>query len=256
MDGLSSKVDSLNEYLRSHAPLVIALSGGTDSQTLLALAKKADISVAAVCVDTGLQPAEELLAAEKYAEEQEIPYIKISSDFLAIPEIVANHSDRCYHCKHHMMTMITEWATDHGYSSVADGSHADDDPSLRPGMKALEDLNVISPFATCGIGRDTIRVLAGKVNVTIRPPSSCLATRIPVGTKLTPQLLHSIEKAESLLQKKLSGKIRVRILTDSDARAEIETEDPEIFLWNDCIERVKKCGFDSVTVRYLGEPDL
>lgn len=256
MDGLSSKVNSLNECLRSHAPLVIALSGGTDSQTLLALAKKAEISVAAVCVETGLQSAEELVATETFAQEQEIPYTILSSDFLAIPEIAANLPDRCYHCKHHMMSMITEWARDHGYSFVADGTHADDDPSLRPGMKALEELTIISPFVACGFSRDTIRKLAGKLHVTIRPPTSCLATRIPVGTKLTPSMLQNIEKAESLLQKKLSGKIRVRVLTGNGAQAEIETEDPEIFLWNDCIELVKKCGFDCVTVRYLGEPDL
>ena len=251
MDSFSSKVDSLNEYLRSHAPLVIALSGGTDSQTLLAFAKKADIDVTAVCVDTGLQSAEELRAAETFAQEHEIPYTILSSDFFAVPEIVRNLPDRCYHCKHHMMTLITEWATEHGYSYVADGTHADDDPTLRPGMKALKELRILSPFAECDIGRDTILKLAERLHVTIRPPSSCLATRVPTNMKLTPSILQNIENAESLLQKQLSGKIRVRVLTGSGAQAEIETEDPKIFLRNDCIELVKKCGFDTVAVRHL-----
>ena len=256
MDGLISKVDVLNEYLRSHTPLVIALSGGTDSQTLLAIAKQTKINVAAVYVDNGLQAAEELKAAETFAREHEIPYTILSSDFLAIPEIAGNLPDRCYHCKHHMMTMITEWATDHGYPYVADGTHIDDDSSRRPGMKALKELHILSPFAACDIGRETIQILAEQLHVTIRSPSSCLATRVPINMKLTPTILQNIERAESLIQQKLSGKIRVRVLTGSGTQAEIETEDPEIFIRDDCITTVQKCGFDVVTVRYIGEQNL
>jgi len=256
MDRLSSKVDSLNEYLHSHEPLVIALSGGTDSQTLLAIAKKSGIKVAAVCVDTGLQSKEELQAAETFAQEHNIPYTILTSDFLAFPEIAGNLPDRCYHCKHHMMTMIREWATEHESPHVADGSHTDDDPTLRPGIKALKELHILSPFAACDIDRETIHELAEQLHIPIRPPSSCLATRVSTNMKLTPTILQNIEKAESLLQEKLSGKIRVRVLNGNFAQAEIETDDPKIFIRNDCIDLVKKCGFEDVTVRYIGEPHL
>jgi len=155
-----------------------------------------------------------------------------------------------------MMTMITKWATDNGYSYVADGSHTDDDPLLRPGIKALQELHILSPFKACDIERETIHKRAEQLHIITYPPSSCLATRVSTGVKLTPTILLNIEKAESLLRKKLSGKIRVRILTGNDTQAEIETEDPKIFLMDDSVALVKNCGFDVVTVRYIGEPQL
>ncbi len=240
--------DCLSGILKGYAPLVVALSGGTDSMVLLAAARKANIRVAAVAVDTGLNPAGELARARAIAMLLRVPFEVLHLDMLALEEVRTNSPRRCYVCKRAMMEAIAGWAADHGFGMVADGTNADDDPSDRPGMRALEELGVLSPFVRCRMGKEEISVLAGELGIEVIPSSSCMATRFLGHTPLSPERIERVRKAEALLRGDVRGRLRVR---DMDGHAVIEADAVEYPAIRRKMKEIEALGFASV--RLAGE---
>ncbi|MBP2144663.1 uncharacterized protein J2129_000117 [Methanofollis sp. W23] len=238
--------DCLLTYLRAHAPLVVALSGGTDSAVLLAVAVTAGVKVAAVTVDTGLVPAEEVEVAARTARACGVRHETLSVEMCAQEAVRENTPERCYVCKRTMMERVIEWARAHGYQYVADGTHADDVPEGRPGMRALAELGVFSPFAACGIGRDEIRRLADILGVEVRPSSSCMATRIPEGATVTAGAMRRAYEAEELLRRAgIPGRVRVRV---SGRSARVEVPEGYRGQVRSLVPDIKTVGFDEVEV--------
>ncbi len=165
---------------------------------------------------------------------------------LSIPEVRENLPNRCYVCKREMMQAIIREAEHYGYPVVADGTHAGDLPEDRPGMTALRELGIVSPFAEAGMGKDDIVALAADLEIPVRPPSSCLATRIPAGLPLTRECLEMAGRAEALLRGVVTGMLRVRCV---DLRAFIEADPSEHPLIIPLLPEIKRLGFtDAVLV--------
>lgn len=235
----------LREMLKAHEPVAIALSGGTDSMVLLAFAVHHGVTVSAVSADTGLNPAGELIRAAEIAGSLGIPHKILTIDVLRIPEVRNNSRTRCYLCKKAMMGELQKWALESGFLHVADGTHADDDPAGRPGMKALSDLGIISPFAECGIGKEMIKTLAGELGVPLISSSSCLATRFPEDEILTEEKLEQIRSAEELLGRHITGRLRVRYLNNT---AIIETLQDEYNTAQKYADQLMAFGFCKVEI--------
>ncbi|QSZ67938.1 TIGR00268 family protein [Methanofollis aquaemaris] len=238
--------DCLRTYLRAHAPLVVALSGGTDSAVLLAAAVRAGVEVAAVTVATGLVPPEEVEVAAGVARTLGVRHETLSVEMLAREAVRENTPERCYVCKRAMMEQVIAWGKAHGYHYVADGTHAGDDPAGRPGVRALAELGVLSPFAACGIGREELLALAAAWGVEVRPSSSCMATRIPTGITVTAEAMRRAREAEEFLRRAgIPGRIRVRV-SGRSARIEVPAgyEEQARVL----IAGVRAVGFDEVEV--------
>ncbi|NYT05600.1 MAG: ATP-dependent sacrificial sulfur transferase LarE [Methanomicrobiales archaeon] len=233
------------DRLSSAAPVVIAVSGGTDSLLLLAIAAANGIPAAAVTVDTGMNPPGECRRAERIAHRLSIPFHVLAVDMLALPAVAGNADDRCYRCKYRMMEAIAAWATAHGYATVVDGTHADDAAGTRPGMRALAELGIASPFKECGIGKEEIRSMAGDFGIPIVPSSSCLATRFPAGTPVSRDGLERVRRAERLLRRRVRGHLRVRVSGD---RATVECEAGECSRASGMIGELLGLGFASVTI--------
>jgi uncharacterized protein len=233
-------------YLKNREPVVVALSGGTDSTVLLACAKFDGVQVAAVTVDTGLNPAGELEDAENIAAELSVPFHVIREDMLDYPEIEKNAQNRCYICKRHMMEAVIRWAEKSRYKMVADGTNADDDPEDRPGIAALEELGITSPFRECGIGKAEIATLARELGVEGTPSSSCMATRFPENTPVTKENVNRVREAEALLRNAgVAGRLRVRFLKGS---VRIEAEPSQYQKILPVIDQIKDIGFLDVQV--------
>ena len=233
---------SLRTILKENTPALIALSGGTDSMTLLASFVKEGLPVSAATVRSEFTPPEEIVRAELFARKLGVEWRVIDVSVLSDEHLRSNPEDRCYLCKKQIMQTLL-FAADG--KTVCDGTHADDADEERPGKKALKELGIVSPFALCGIGKRGIISIAKELGVTVYPASSCLATRIPFGEEITEENLKKIAEAEFFLREKgIKGTLRVRL---SLGHAIIETEKNERSNAELYTDDLKTFGFSSIT---------
>lgn len=192
---------NLPEYFAQTPEAAIAFSGGVDSAYLLYVALQSGARVRAYYVKSAFQPQFELDDAMKLAGQLQADMQIIVADVLAAEIIAANPPDRCYHCKKIIFEAIAEAAGEDGFTVLLDGTNASDEEGDRPGMRALRELSVQSPLRICGLTKEEIRCLSREAGLFTwdKPAYACLATRIPVGEKITEQKLSATEAAEDYL---------------------------------------------------------
>lgn len=187
------------EFFSKYPNVVVAFSGGVDSAVLLSMALKYSKSVKVIFVKTEFQPEFELEDAKKFCDSQGIKLNVIYVNILDIDTITVNNPLRCYYCKKMIFDRICNLAGED--EVVIDGTNADDDVNERPGYKALQELGVLSPLRICGFTKKMIRDYAKNNLISLwnKPSYSCLATRIPVYTKITENNLNLTDKSEQVL---------------------------------------------------------
>ena len=214
----------LDEFFARNPRVAVAYSGGVDSSYLLYAALTAGCDIRAYFIKSQFQPEFELNDAMRLAEELGAPLIVRALDALRDPAIARNPADRCYRCKTMIMSEIWQLARADGYSVLCDGTNADDSDADRPGMRAIRELGVVSPLRDCGVTKADIRRLSKQAGLFTydKPSYACLATRIPTGTAITPELLGRVERAENSLLKMGFSDFRVRFLPPDIARIQIQ----------------------------------
>lgn len=192
---------TLQEFFAKNTKVAIAFSGGVDSTYLLYAAKKYAKEVCAYYVKSEFQPRFEFKDASRLAEELCANMKVLELKVLSVSTVRENPADRCYHCKKAIFHAITKAARADGYTVLLDGTNASDDAEDRPGMRALEELSVLSPLRICGLTKQQIRQLSKEAGLFTwdKPAYACLATRIPTGETITPQKLLATETAEDYL---------------------------------------------------------
>ena len=208
---------TLNEFFNEYPRVALAFSGGVDSAYRLASAVRAGAEVKAYYVKSAFQPEFELQDALRLAEELKAPMQVLPADVLCDPKITENPGNRCYYCKQRIFRRILEAAREDGYSVILDGTNASDDSADRPGMRALEELRVLSPLRLCGLTKDQIREESRKAGLFTwdKPAYACLATRIPAGERITAEKLAHTEQAEAYLFSLGFRDFRVRSMGDA-----------------------------------------
>ncbi len=193
--------EALSDFFKAHTRVALAFSGGTDSSYLLYAAKKSGCDVHAYYIHSQFQPEFELKDAHRLADQLGAEMTVIQLDALANPKVVENPADRCYYCKHTLFETLTARAKADGYDLLIDGTNASDDAGDRPGMKALQELAVVSPLRDCGITKDMVRKYARLADLFTwdKPAYACLATRVPTGQAISAEMLQKIERAENAL---------------------------------------------------------
>ncbi len=208
--------------------ILIAFSGGVDSSLLLMIAcEKARLhgtKVYAVTAHTKLHPMGDVEVAKKVAAEAGAEHRVVYIDELSEAGIENNPIDRCYKCKRTIFTGIVEMAQKMGIRYMLDGTNEDDMHVYRPGIKALKELNIISPLADNMITKKEVRELAEQYNVSVadRPSTPCMATRLPYGVKLDYELLERIDKGEQFIRKLGFYNVRLRVHRNV-ARIEVDS---------------------------------
>lgn len=206
---------------------MVALSGGVDSSVLLALAHKTIPGhVVAITAATPFVASDEIAQARMTARALGVEHVVARIPLLKNSGLTANTRTRCYICKHQVFRHMRKIAQEHR-ARVMDASNYSDTRDFRPGLEALRELGVISPFIIARMTKPEIRALAKQNGLAVwnKPANACLATRIPYGTRITPRLLKRIEQAEKYLRRLGMHLVRVR---DHGAIARIEV-DPEDF---------------------------
>lgn len=207
----------LTQFFAEHPSVALAFSGGVDSAYLLYAAIQSGARVRAYYVRTAFQPEFEYEDACRLARELGAEMTTIPLDVLCDSTITANPANRCYYCKRRIFTAITQTAAADGFTVLLDGTNASDQVSDRPGMKALEELRVLSPLRMCGLTKAKIRELSREAGLFThdKPAYACLATRIPTGVTITAEALKRTEICEGyLMQLGFSG-FRIRLMGDA-----------------------------------------
>ncbi len=223
----------LEEFFKEYPKVAIAFSGGCDSAYLTYAALKYAREVKAYYVKTAFQPEFELEDALKFAKEYALDLSVIECDILSVQDVANNPSNRCYFCKNQIFGKILGKANEDGYTTILDGTNASDDASDRPGMKALEEMKVISPLRLCNLSKRDIRELSKAAGLFTwdKPAYACLATRVPEGTQITKEILKKTEKAEAYLASLGLTNFRVRY-RDGDALIQIAEGQQDLYEQN------------------------
>jgi len=223
-----SKEERLYSYLKALNSTAVAFSGGVDSALLLYAAHEAlGEQALAVTVASAFTPKRETDSTREFCEKYGIRQVTVTINPLDIKEIRRNPKDRCYYCKRVLLGAAVKAAEDNGITTMLDGTNADDAGDFRPGMRAVEELGVKSPFKELGFTKAGIRELAKNKGLSVwdKPADACLATRIARGDEITAEKLERIEGSEQLLRSLGFSQIRVRCFGEI---AVIETQPRDI----------------------------
>lgn len=246
-----TKLETLVELLDSLSPVAIGYSGGVDSAFLAAVcARRLPDRAALFHLVTPLAGTPERVAYERDAQRFGLPLVEIELDPLALPQVAANPTDRCYHCKQAGFALLADEARRRGYKTVVDGSNADDAGDFRPGMRALAELSVHSPLLESGWRKQEERELLRTWGLEVwnLPAGACLATRIPCGEPLTAAKLELVRACEDELHacglthvraRLIAGVLHIQMSADDLALLGIEPGGP---LPADLAGRLRKAG--------------
>ncbi len=221
------KWDLLQSRLAEMKTAVIAYSGGVDSAVLLRTA--ADVmgpELIAVTAVSETYPPGELDSAVAFARTLGIHHLIIPGTELEHEEFMRNGPDRCYHCKKDLFGSLRRLAESEGIAFILDGTNADDLHDHRPGRRASEELAVRSPLAEAGLTKDEIRRRAKTLMLPMwdKPSLACLSSRIPYGTRITLDLLRTVQAAEDVVRRAGVRQVRVRHHGDT-ARIEVAKDE-------------------------------
>lgn len=214
--------EKLKDFFRINGRIALAFSGGCDSAYLLYAALACGARVRAYYVRSAFQPAFELSDAQRLAQTLGADLCVLDVDVLADDRVRKNPAQRCYYCKQQIFGAVLQAAKQDGFACVMDGTNASDDADDRPGMRALAEMQVLSPLRSCGIDKAQVRALSREAGLFTwnKPAYACLATRIPTGTQIERLDLARVEHAEAVLEKMGFAGFRLR-LTPKGARLEL-----------------------------------
>ena len=245
------KEQALTERIKAAGKLAVAFSGGVDSTYLLYKAHEVlGDDCIAVTVRSRVITDEEFERTVSFCRRTGVKQIILDFDVFATPGFADNPPDRCYHCKKKIFGSILKAAE--GYAA-ADGSNADDTGDYRPGMRAVEELGIISPLLEAGLTKSDIRTLSREAGLDTwdHPSAACLASRFAYGEKITGEGLDRVAAAERFIRELGFEGIRVRVHGDI-ARIEASTDDISLLAYErarkEISSELKRLGFKYVTM--------
>lgn len=231
---------------------MIAFSGGIDSSTLLYISVEVlgRDNVIAGTIKSPLFPQYEFEEAKRFCNQLGVEQIVVEED---IAPLANNPPERCYICKKITYSRLWEEARKRGIEFLLDGTNTDDLSDYRPGLRAMEELGVRSPFAEAGMGKEEVRLLAKESGLPNwdKPPSPCLATRIPFGEAITEEKLRMVELGERFIKSLGVREVRVRCHNNGQlARIEVpKKEMDKIYDEKErIVEELQRIGFRFVAL--------
>ena len=242
----NNKLTKVIDILKAMQSALLAYSGGVDSTFLLKAIRMAGIKSLAVTASSEIIPFPEVSAAQEIAKGLGVRH-KVLERGAFTEDFLSNTPERCFFCKSELFNNLTDIALSEGLRFVLDGSNRDDLMDCRPGQKAVSKYHVRSPLVEAGFSKSEIREFSRQLGLPTwnKPSSSCLATRIPYGRRITSETLKRIERSEDFIRSLGFHQIRVR---DHGYVARIEIGEDEIAL----ILKPERRKSISETLRSLG----
>ena len=195
---------ALETLLRDRAgPLAIAVSGGLDSLTLMAVADRVrQDGTRALHATSPAVPEEATGRVQALATQLGWDLQIITAGEFDDPDYRKNPLNRCYFCKSNLFGAMSA-ATSRAATgaTLATGTNLDDLGDFRPGLTAARERAVWQPYVEAGVGKDAIRAIARAEDlpeVADLPAQPCLASRIETGIAIRAEdlaFVHRIERA-------------------------------------------------------------
>jgi uncharacterized protein len=254
----ATKLNALEERLRSLGSLMVAYSGGVDSAFLAAVAHRIlGNRMLAVLADSPSLARRDMEQARAFAETHGIPLRIIQTEELENPEYQRNDANRCFHCKTELFEGMKKVGAELGFKDIAYGMNADDRRDYRPGQRAAEEHEVLAPLAEAGLTKEEIRSLAKGAGYTLwdRPAAPCLSSRVEYGRTVTREVLEQIERGEESLRQLGFREFRVRHHGEI-ARVEISRSEMSRAMTMEMMDEIsaelRKAGFKYVALDCTG----
>jgi len=246
----------LEAVVRSYGPTLTAFSGGVDSTLVAVVAARVhgERALAVTGVSASLASSEREHATQ-LASELGLRHRLIDTHELARPGYRQNAGDRCYHCKTELFERLRELAAAEGFAAIASGDNLDDLGDHRPGLRAATEHEVRKPLIEAQLGKAMIRAIASQLGLPNhqKPAAPCLASRVPAGTRVSPEILAQIEAAEAGVRGLGFAEFRVR---HHGELARIELPIAELTRAVECrvelLAAVKRAGYLFVAVDLAG----
>ena len=246
------KLEQLKIILKTYPSAVVAYSAGVDSTFLAVVAHQVlGENMLAVTAVSPTYPGEQLDEAKAIATQFGFRHQVIHTNEFEEPDFVANPPNRCYYCKLSLLKDLRKLADEQGFQEVLDGANVDDLSDYRPGHQAVKEVGVRSPLQEAGMTKADIREYSQQLGLPTwnKPAYACLASRVPYGTKITPEILGRIGRAEQFLYS--LGFIEVRVRDHFPvARIEVGKEQMEE-AWtqrNPIAAKLHELGYSFVTL--------
>ena len=237
----------MNKYIGKNNPLIRngTSQAGRILQALLPSSVKID----------GQSVADTLEFAKKY----DITHLVIERNPLNDEDFRVNPKNRCYICKTGLYEDIIKIKEGKNFDVILDGSNLDDLSDYRPGMQALKELNITTPYIDFKIDKQEIREICKYFNLEVqsKPSMACFSSRIPYDQEINEEKLDMIREAENFLRNTYNlNQLRVRLHEGKLARIELMPKDIRKVMNDNNIEKIKdklkQLGFCYITVDLEG----
>ena len=181
----------------------VCFSGGIDSTVVLAASVRAGVDTVALLGVSPSLAASERADAHRIASEIGAEVEEVETNEMDLAGYRNNAGDRCYYCKSALYDTVQALAATRNSDEVIFvGTHVNDLGEHRPGLQAAMERGVLAPLVDAGFSKADVRALAREWNLSNaeKPAAPCLASRVPVGTEVTPAKLAQIETVEEFLR--------------------------------------------------------
>lgn len=213
---IEEKIVSLKKKVGKYQRVAVAFSGGKDSFFLLknaveTVGKNNVLAFFVISEFTSDSDRKRIKYFRKFFDfKLKELFVKLSKE----RHIMNNHLRRCYFCKRKIFQSIIKESSDLNFDIVMDGSTFSDINEYRPGMRALEELNIISPLKDLKITSDEVVSVLRNLNIDdyYLTSSTCLATRFPYSHNLNQTELEKFARIEKYISELGVYPVRIRFI--------------------------------------------
>ncbi|GAB6162795.1 ATP-dependent sacrificial sulfur transferase LarE [Desulfothermus naphthae] len=248
---IHSKINKLKKILQTLQPGIIAISGGLDSAVLAKFITVHNLDFTGIFFRGNHMTHYEQKWAREIFKNINIDYSEFEINLLELKEVKENHKKRCYFCKKYLFSQIKERTQSR---TIIEGSHVDDYKEYRPGIEALKELKVISPYNLVGMSKKEIYSLGSELGLPVDrfPVRPCLLTRFPYNTKIDPKILNCLNRAESYILGLELQNFRIRII-NGEYNLHVLTREKDLFLrkQNQIINELKRFNVNIKRISFV-----